>query len=183
MKIHSLFWYGRRIFCPVLVGCALLSTRTAHAHQSIRQTTTSFFYQKKQITGTVSDSSIPLAGVTVSVKGKSPVALTDSVGKFNIEASPDEVLVFSYIGYQTLELALNGKTVLDIRLTEDTRTLQEVEINAGYYSVKESERTGSISRITSKAIETQPVTNVLAAMQGRMAGKHHPDYRSARRRV
>lgn len=118
----------------------------------------------------VRDGSGALAGVTVSVKGKPAVALTDSVGKFSIEALPDDVLVVCYIGYQTLELALNGKAALDIKLTEDTRTLQEVEINAGYYSVTESERTGSISRITSKAIETQPVTNVLAALQGRMAG-------------
>lgn len=48
--------------------------------------------------------------------------------------------------------------------------LQEVTVNAGYYTVKEKERTGSIAKITAKDIETQPVTNVLAAMQGRMAG-------------
>ncbi|MHC0443600.1 TonB-dependent receptor plug domain-containing protein, partial [Flavobacterium sp. 3-210] len=52
----------------------------------------------------------------------------------------------------------------------DTTTLQEVRVNAGYYSVKESDRTGSIARITSKDIENQPVTNVFATMQGRMSG-------------
>lgn len=170
MKIYSLFWYGRRIFCPVLAGCALISTHNAHAHQSTLTTTTGFFYQQQQVTGTVRDGSGPLAGVTVSVKGKTAEALTDSSGKFSVEASQNDVLAFSFVGYTTQEILIDRETLLTVMLQQDTRTLQEVEVNAGYYSVKESERTGSISRITSKAIETQPVTNVLAAMQGRMAG-------------
>jgi TonB-linked SusC/RagA family outer membrane protein len=58
----------------------------------------------------------------------------------------------------------------DIKLTLSEGKLEEVIVNAGYYTVKDSERTGSIARITSKDIETQPVNNLLAAMQGRMAG-------------
>lgn len=74
------------------------------------------------------------------------------------------------MGYADQEFPVESNTFINIVLKADSLDMQEVEVNAGYYSVKESERTGSISRITSKAIETQPVTNVLAALQGRMAG-------------
>ena len=125
---------------------------------------------QQPITGTVSDTQGTLPGVTIQIKGKASGTLTDENGQFSINASPTEVLVFSYVGYKTVETTVANQTTLNIQLEEDTTTLKEVVLNAGYYSVKEKERTGSISRITSKDIETQPVTNVLAAMQGRMSG-------------
>lgn len=170
MKIHSLFWYGRRIFCPVLVGCSLIITHNAYAHQSIRQTTTSYFYQQQQLTGTVSDISEPLVGVTIRVKGKQTVSLTDAQGKYSIDARAGDVLVFSYVGYKEQSITVTAGNVINVVLEEDATSLQEVTVNAGYYKVKDKERTGSIAKISAKDIETQPVTNVLATMQGRMAG-------------
>jgi TonB-linked SusC/RagA family outer membrane protein len=125
---------------------------------------------QQPITGTVSDTQGTLPGVTILIKGKASGTLTDENGQFSINASPIDILVFSYVGYKTVEITVTNQTTLNIKLEEDTTTLKEVVLNAGYYSVKEKERTGSISRITSKDIETQPVTNVLAAMQGRMSG-------------
>lgn len=122
------------------------------------------------ISGVVKDSQGPLMGVTVMIKGTTQGTYTDEKGTFTIQASPTDVLVFSYIGYKTLEITVNSQTTLSIQLLEDTTQLKEVVLNAGYYNVKDKERTGSIERITSKDIETQPVTHVLAAMQGRMAG-------------
>src|SRR5690606_22877752 len=75
--------------------------------------------------------------------------------------------------YTTLSRSRTVKTsgsILNVILTADDDTLEELVINAGYYSVKDKERTGSISKITSKEIGQQPVANPLAAMQGRMAG-------------
>ena len=74
------------------------------------------------------------------------------------------------MGFKTVTIPVDGRKVINIQLQEDITALQEVRVNAGYYSVKESERTGSIAKITAKDIEKQPVTNVLATMQGRMAG-------------
>lgn len=122
------------------------------------------------ITGTITDNSGKLPGVSVSVKGKQTVVISDNAGKYSIEAEAADVLVFSYVGYKTVEISVDGVSTIDVQLQEDATTLQEVSVNAGYYNVKEKERTGSISKITSKDIEKQPVTNVLAAMQGRMAG-------------
>jgi TonB-linked SusC/RagA family outer membrane protein len=122
------------------------------------------------ITGTVSDSQGVMPGVTVSVKGKSTTTVTNYDGTYSLTASTTDILVFSFIGYKTLTVPIAGRTAVNVQLQEDATQLQEVKINAGYYTVKESERTGSIAKITSKDIENQPVTNVLAAMQGRMAG-------------
>jgi TonB-linked SusC/RagA family outer membrane protein len=121
-------------------------------------------------TGTVSDVNGVLPGVTITVKGTSNSTISDSNGKYSISTKPDDILVFSYIGYKTIEVAIDGKTSIDVTMTDDATTLKEVTVNAGYYTVKEKERTGSISKISSKDIEKQPVSNVLASMQGRMAG-------------
>lgn len=126
--------------------------------------------QQNQITGTAGDSRGPLPGVTVAVKGKPVVAITDAEGHFSVAANINDVLVFSFVGYKTVELTVNNLSPLRIILAEDETALQEVTVNAGYYNVKESERTGSIAKLSGAAIEKQPVSNVLASMQGRMAG-------------
>ena len=130
------------------------------------------------ITGTVSDAHGGLPGVTVALRqaqgdnsfssGKS--VITDEKGQFSIAAEVGDVLVFSYIGYAAVTVTVDSRRVYDVIMQEDATTLKEVTVNAGYYTVKDKERTGSISKITSKELEKQPVTNVLAAMQGRMAG-------------
>src|SRR5690606_6770331 len=91
-------------------------------------------------------------------------------GVFTITANPSDVLVISYIGFQTAEIPVGSDTELSVMLKENITDLGAVTVNAGYYTVSEKERTGSISRITASDIEEQPVANVLATMQGRMPG-------------
>lgn len=122
------------------------------------------------VTGTVSDANGVLPGVTVLVKGTTKGTQTDANGRFSLSANPQDILMFSYIGFKTVEVPVNNQTILNVRLEEDTTELKEIVLNAGYYTVKEKEATGSISRITATDIETQPVANVVATMQGRMAG-------------
>ncbi|WP_432670499.1 SusC/RagA family TonB-linked outer membrane protein [Flavobacterium sp. SM2513] len=126
--------------------------------------------QNAPITGNVADALGVLPGVTIQVKNKSTTTTTDAKGAFQITAAPEDTLVFSYIGYLKVEVLVGTQTHLNILLKEDATALEEVLVNAGYYKVKDKERTGSIAKITAKDIETQPVTNVLATMQGRMAG-------------
>ncbi|WP_281865582.1 SusC/RagA family TonB-linked outer membrane protein [Flavobacterium sp. GSB-24] len=127
--------------------------------------------QQHMVQGTVTDGTNPLPGVTIAIKNKKNNAvISDYSGQFSLTSSPNDTLVVSYIGFKTMLVPIQGRSVVNIILFYDSTTLKEVKVNAGYYSVKESERTGNISRITSKDIETQPVTNVLATMQGRMAG-------------
>ena len=163
------FSRGGKAFCFLfLMGC-LLSFSPIQANNSLRDTLA--ITQQHHIQGTVTDGSSPLAGVSISIQGNSKIATaTDYSGHYTLSASPQDILVFSYIGYRTQQVYVQGRTTINISLQENTTKLQEVKINAGYYSVKNSERTGSISKITAKDIEKQPVTNVLATMQGRMAG-------------
>ena len=126
--------------------------------------------KQQQITGIVSDAKGPLPAVAITIKGKASGTMTDQNGYFAIAANTEDVLVFSFLGYKTVEITVNSQTHLEVLLAEDATSLKEVTINAGYYKVKDKERTGSIAKITAKDIETQPVSNVLAAMQGRMAG-------------
>lgn len=128
------------------------------------------YAQNKTIIGMLTDANGVLPGVTVTVKNKAISTLSNLNGSYIITAQSNDVLVFSFIGYKTEEIAINGHQTIDILMQEDASLLQEVTINAGYYSVKEKERTGSIARITSKEIEKQPISNPLAAMQGRMSG-------------
>jgi len=111
----------------------------------------------------------PIDGVTVWQKNTENGTQTNELGFYTLNISPNAVIVFEYIGYKTQSVTVSGK-VLNVTLVSDEDTLEELVINAGYYSVKDKERTGSISKITSKEIGQQPVANPLAAMQGRMAG-------------
>lgn len=168
MNYFSLYKDGRALYCLIFMGM-FFAFSSSFATNTKRYS--NFSSQQATVQGTVTDGSHPLPGVTISIKSKlNSTAISDYSGQYSIAASPSDTLIISFIGYKTAYVPINGRKVVDIQLLYDTTTLQEVRVNAGYYSVKESERTGSIARITSKDIETQPVTNVLATMQGRMAG-------------
>jgi TonB-linked SusC/RagA family outer membrane protein len=126
--------------------------------------------QNTNITGIVTDDNGALAGVSILLKSRPVATLTDEKGNYAIIAGSNDILIFSFMGYKTVEIPVKNHSIINVHLREDATNLKEVTINAGYYSVKDKERTGSIARITSKDIEKQPVTNVLATMQGRMAG-------------
>jgi hypothetical protein len=135
--------------------------------------TTTANAQTITVTGVVTEvSGTPMQGVNVFVKENSSVGtITGTDGAFTLQKIPsDATLTFSFIGYKTQEVPVEGKTRIDIKLEEDIQSFPEIVISAGYYSVKEKERTGSISKITAKEIANQPVSNVLSAVQGKMAG-------------
>ena len=127
--------------------------------------------QKILVKGIVDDASGAMPGVTIIIKNQSQTGcISDSKGLYQLLASPLDTLVVSFVGCTTAYIPIQGRSFIPIRLVYNTTSLQEVRVNAGYYSVKESERTGSIAKITAKDIENQPVTNALASLQGRMAG-------------
>lgn len=128
------------------------------------------FYQQ-ELTGKVTGpNGQPLLGVTIVVKNRDYGVTTNIEGEFSIQVANGETLVFSSMGYQSQEILVQNQTPLNIILKEDRAALEEVTINAGYYTVTERERTGNISRVTAEELENQPVLNPLAAIQGRMPG-------------
>jgi TonB-linked SusC/RagA family outer membrane protein len=166
MKNFSLNKGLAALWYPFIFGFYLFCT-PALARNTLRF---SYPQQQTQVSGIVTDGTLPLSGVSISIKGQKTTIASDFDGKFTITASSSDILIFTYIGFKPLTIPIAGRSIINIKMQEDATALQEVKINAGYYSVKESQRTGSISKITSKDIENQPVTNVLAAMQGRMTG-------------
>jgi TonB-linked SusC/RagA family outer membrane protein len=124
------------------------------------------------VSGTVTDASTqaPMAGVTILVKGTTIGTTTDPQGKFSIESNPDDILVFSFIGFTSTERQVGDQTVIDIALEEDVKKLDEVTINAGYYTTTRASQTGNIARVGAKDIAKQPVSNPLAALIARVPG-------------
>lgn len=163
MKIISLNKGSFAFILGLLLWCS-------HMQANYLRRDSSAFVIQSSVTGTVTDAYGPIPGVYITIKGTAISTSTDVEGKFSIPASKGDILVFAYIGFKTVEVTIKDEVLLTIQLIEDATALKELEINAGYYSVKDKERTGSIARITAKDIETQPVANVLATMQGRMAG-------------
>src|SRR5690606_13498207 len=124
-----------------------------------------------QVKGIVTDSNgIPIPGVTVKIKDTSTGTFTNEEGVFFVSASPTDVLTLTYIGFKPLEVTVGTSEELSLVLEEDVTNLEAVTVNAGYYTVSERARTGSISKVTSEEIELQPIVSPLEALQGRMAG-------------
>jgi len=168
MKNLLLFKGWTLLYC--ILACIVSGQSFATSHTDFSTALEMTAQQQTTITGTVTYNNMPMTGVTITVKGKNATAISGEDGKFSIAANGNDTLIFEYLGFKTQVLTINNKTHLTVQLEEDVNDLKEVTVNAGYYKVKDKERTGSISKITAKDIEKQPVTNILAAMQGRMAG-------------
>jgi TonB-dependent starch-binding outer membrane protein SusC len=128
------------------------------------------FAQAQDITGTVSDNSGPLPGASVVVKGTTNSASTDLNGKYAIKnAGANPVLVFSYIGLASQEVATAGKKVINVVLKDDQEKLKEVLV-LGYGSVKRKDATGAIEQISSKKFDNVAATSPAEILRGKLAG-------------
>ncbi len=126
--------------------------------------------QNLTITGTVTDQSgQPLAGANLLIKGTTNGAQTDFDGLYSISAESNATLVVSYLGFVTQEIAVNGRSSINISLDEDASQLDEVVI-VGYGSQKKSDLTGAVATVSSKDIEKYTFTDPAQALQGKMAG-------------
>lgn len=112
----------------------------------------------------------PLPGAGVQVRGADIGTSTDESGRFELEnVAPDAVLVFSYIGYTELAVPLNGRSSLQVRMSSDVETLDEMVV-VGYGTVKKSSLTSSISKIENTLLDQVPGGRPEAALAGRLAG-------------
>ncbi|MFI1743291.1 SusC/RagA family TonB-linked outer membrane protein [Thalassobellus sediminis] len=122
------------------------------------------------INGTVSDESgMPLPGVSVIIKNTTTGTATDFDGNYTLKASSDAILVFSYLGYTSQEVSVNGKSTINITLVEEAGLLDEVVV-VGYGSVKRTDLTGSVTSISTEEITQRSVNNPLEAIQGNLPG-------------
>lgn len=126
--------------------------------------------QKREIRGTVTDTVGVLPGVSISVKGKSSLGTqTDRNGKYFMEVPDDaSILVFSMIGFETQEVPVKGKTVINVILKASTNTLDDVVVVA-FGTQKKKEVVGSVTTINPSELKV-PSSNLTTALAGRLAG-------------
>ena len=147
MKRNRLIWFFSLLFC-----CTLLAA------------------QKVTVEGTVTgfpDSEV-LMGASVSVKGTTQGTITDLDGKYSLSVASDATLVFSYLGYETKEVAVKNRSLINVSLKADAQDLEEVVVVGTI--LKKSDLTGAVSSVSAKVLEEKPVTNINQALQGRVAG-------------
>ncbi len=134
--------------------------------------TTAVTAQKFTVTGVVNDATdqTGIPGATVLEKGTTNGTITDINGKYTITVSGDQVtLVYSYIGYKTIEMPVSGRAVIDLVMSSDLTELDEVVV-IGYGTQKKKVVTGAIATVDAEQIERIPVLRAEQAMQGQTAG-------------
>ena len=117
----------------------------------------------------VDENGLLVPGATVALKGTKAATTTDFDGGFSIKAPSNGTLVVSFIGYNTIQEAINGRTEIDFKLKSQSQDLQEVVV-VGYGTQKKSVVTGAISSIRAKDLESLPLTRVDQTLQGRSSG-------------
>lgn len=124
-----------------------------------------------KITGTVKDNTgMEVIGGNILVKGTTNGVITDINGQFSIFVPSEKtVLVFSYIGYQTQEIVVGKQRVINVKLSDDTQTLQEVVVVA-YGTQSKATLTGALSTIDNKELTKAPVASVTNVLAGALPG-------------
>ena len=132
--------------------------------------TAGLFAQTRQVTGTVTDGEgLPVMGATVLVTGTSTGTTTGAEGEFSIMASADATITVSFIGYVTTEVAVAGKTHLNITLESDTKAIDDVIVVA-FGTAKKAAFTGSAKVVDAEELAKSQVTSVTNALAGAVPG-------------
>ena len=130
----------------------------------------SLFAQNIKVHGVVKDESgEPIIGATVIQKGTTNATVTDLDGNFIFMVPSTATLSISYLGYTTKNVPVQGRQVLNIELSQNSKQLNEVVV-IGYGTMKKSDLTGSIGSIDAKKLNEQPVANIGQSLQGKVAG-------------
>ncbi len=127
--------------------------------------------QTKKISGKIlsREDNQPLAGVSITIKGKNAGTQTDLKGEFSIDAAQGDVLVFSYAGYTPQEISVGSSSTVDVSLQPGAAKMDEVVV-IGYGTAKRSKVTSSVSKLDPKVLETGLRSNPAQALAGTIAG-------------
>jgi TonB-dependent starch-binding outer membrane protein SusC len=145
----------------LLLQCLLFVTSSSWAQSE----------KERLISGSVKgqDNSESLVGVNITIKGTGVGVVTDEKGLYEIKTKTGSILVFSYIGYETIEMTVGAKDVIDVLLLQEASLLEDIVVVA-YGQVKKSDLTGSVSSISGESISRLAPISVDQALQGRAAG-------------
>ncbi len=127
------------------------------------------FAQEKTVSGTVTDDSGGLPGVSVVIKNTSKGTETDLDGKYSIKANVGDVLVFSYIGYETVEKTVGASNTIDVKMAEGN-VLDEIVVTGVAGPTSKKKLAISAATVGTELLENVPATSAGAAIQGKVAG-------------
>ncbi|CAN5334806.1 TonB-dependent receptor [soil metagenome] len=172
MKIKWLLVCGAML--PFRAGFAQqIASDSSPLFASVRSTVHPSEVAVITVTGKVTDEKgEALPGATVSLKGATVGTNTDVEGNYTLripDGTSNPVLVFSFIGYTVQEVPIGNQTVVNVQLKGDAKSLSEVVV-VGYGTQKRSDITGSVASVPKSRLSQLPVTNVLQAIQGSVAG-------------
>jgi len=173
----SLFKIFKVVSCQILIALIFVSSSFAGVTNIKRAKLTTINGAKNEenaqikISGTVTDQATgeTLIGVSVKVKASSNGTLTDVKGNFTLTVPDDATLVVSYIGYNTIEVPVNGKSVINIKLSQASKGLNEVVV-VGYGVQKKITVTGSVTSVKGEDLVKSPAINLSNSIAGRMPG-------------
>ena len=149
--MKTILTFGRKLLLTMVGSVFFLSLAAQHL----------------KVSGTVLEdqSNLPLIGVSVTVKGTTTGTVTDLDGQFALDAPGDGVLIFSYVGMMTQEVAINGQTTLEVIMAEDAVGLSEVVV-VGYGVQKKANLSGAVDQIGPEQIQSRPISNLAQGLQG-----------------
>jgi TonB-linked SusC/RagA family outer membrane protein len=149
IKFYKQRWF--RLGCFVLV--VLLSVAEA-------------FGQAKTIKGKVVDAeNQPVIGASVQIKGTSTGTITDINGNYSVAASPKDVLVFTFIGYTSVQETVGARNLINVLLKESSVQMSDVVV-VGFGTQKKANLTGAVANVDTKTLESRPITDVARGLQG-----------------
>ena len=128
------------------------------------------YAQNITVSGTVFDETgETMIGASVTQKGTRNAVSTDIDGKYTISVPSNSTLTFSYVGYKSKSVQVDGRSTIDVTLESSTTMLNEV-VAIGYGTVRKKDLTGAVSSVSGKDLAKVPVTSAAAALQGKAAG-------------
>ncbi len=126
--------------------------------------------QQVPITGVIkNEQGVNLPGVTVQIKGTNQAVKTDGQGRFSLQATQNDVLIVTSVGFKSQEVVVGSSSSYTVTLLEDAEQIDEVVV-VGYATQKKINLSGSVASVSGKTITERPVPNVQNLLQGRIAG-------------
>ncbi|MGJ5640542.1 SusC/RagA family TonB-linked outer membrane protein [Formosa sp. S-31] len=128
------------------------------------------YAQTKVIKGIINDETgMSIPGVNVVIKGTTKGTVSDFDGNYEISAIPEETLVFSYLGFQTIEIEIGASNTIDVTLIQDTAQLDEVVV-VGYGTQKKTSVTGAVASYSAEGLDERPLVRMDQALIGQLSG-------------
>ena len=150
--------------------CCLIGLTSVHAETKIESNHSSREELQSTVTGVVTDENgVPLSGASVVVRGTTTGVAADFDGNYSINVASDGVLLFSYVGYATQEVAVNGRTSINISLQPDASQLEEVVL-VGYGTQKKGEVTAAIATVEAEQLGIVQTSSTIDAVKGQISG-------------